>query len=639
MSTGEIAGELYEDTPVSPGESTESHRDTSVSSEETPEPYRYTPISRVEIRCLVLEPGIDNEMLTCTLGVFQLADDPPYEAISYVWGDSGRDHHIKCGGRRLSITPNLRDALLQCRLPHSRRILWADSVCINQDDDKEKSLQVSIMSKIYSQAMRVLICFGPDRTGGCAQLVQSFLHDINEMFEDTLPEIRGDWDSFPLLDDDDSLLSDSRWSSWASFVRQPWFKRGWVVQEAGLARDALLFWGPAWIHWLWVQRAMAWHIRRSRRRQVIPASADLHISIYAIRYKEEAMTMSSERDFLFPDLPVSLDTGRRLHVTDNRDRIYAFLGLPEAAVIRHNLSIDYEKTWQTVFQDFACCYLDATHDLAILHFIQPTEVTVSTDSRTPSWVPQWQIMVYARTLYIYSDRWRKIVPSLPILSTCRMIGSRILRVNGLIMDSIEFITPLLYSSMTFSDMTAVWRAVVCFTNRPVYKAFPPLLAFIGAITCAVWPAGLSDERKAQVGASLHRLVYGVLDMDGRADPNMTPDAIAEDVVAIEDEMWIHATDYIHNRRVAVTRRGYYCLVPGLARQGDTCALIFGTSMPFILRGAGQPRHYKVVGDAVMTSSREVDWTEKTFPYIVGSGHRANEDWLDWGLEEEDIWLC
>ncbi|ROW10308.1 hypothetical protein VMCG_02072 [Cytospora schulzeri] len=77
------------------------------------EPYIYTPVSRGEIRCLVLEPGRGNKSLRCTLEVKRLADDPQYEAISYVWGQSSRCHKITCDGRRLFITPNLRDALRQ----------------------------------------------------------------------------------------------------------------------------------------------------------------------------------------------------------------------------------------------------------------------------------------------------------------------------------------------------------------------------------------------------------------------------------------------------------------------------------------------------------------------------------------------
>lgn len=264
---------------------------------------------------------------------------------------------------------------------------------MNQDEDEEKSQQVSVMSEVYSQATRVLICFGPDRTPlGCAQQAQSLLSYINEMFERILKNISGDWDSFPYANDSDPLLNDSRWPSWDFLVAQPWFERGWVVQEAGFAEDALLLWGRARIRWLWILRTIHWRVRRVDSRSALPESVDLYMHIYEIRYKAEAMSMWIEGDFGIYDVLGVLNQGRRLDVTDNRDRIYAFLGLPgaKAADIQDSLSIDYEKTWETVFQDFACCYVDRTNDLNLLHFIQHTEATILANAQYPSWIPQWQ---------------------------------------------------------------------------------------------------------------------------------------------------------------------------------------------------------------------------------------------------------
>lgn len=298
------------------------------------------------------------------------------DTIQLLRGRLNRRHRIECDGYRLFITSNLCDALRQCRQSDSRRVLWADSVCINQDDDEEKSQQVSVMSEIYSQAKRVLICLGPDQTGGCAKQAQSFLRDFNDMFERTLKNISGDWNSFPLTDDGDPLLNDTRWSSWASLSAQPWFKRGWVVQEAGLAKDALILWGRARINWLWIQRIIAWGVRCLRHQPPLPKSSDIHLDIYKVRYKEEAISMWKKIDFFVDEVLGSLNDGRQLDVTDDRDRIYAFLGLPVATDIRANLSINYEQTWEAVFHDFACCYLDSTQDLNILHFIQPSEATI-----------------------------------------------------------------------------------------------------------------------------------------------------------------------------------------------------------------------------------------------------------------------
>lgn len=97
------------------------------------EPVRYTALdSSDEIRCLQVEPGEHNDPITCTLQTLRLADNPQFEAISYVWGSDPRNQAITCDGRRLHITPNLRDALRQSRLRNRQCLLWVDLVCIDR---------------------------------------------------------------------------------------------------------------------------------------------------------------------------------------------------------------------------------------------------------------------------------------------------------------------------------------------------------------------------------------------------------------------------------------------------------------------------------------------------------------------------
>lgn len=606
------------------------------------EPYQYTPISPGEIRCLVLEPGHDNEPLSCTLEVHQIADKPDYEAISYVWGTPVMCHKIKCHGRQTSITRNLRDVLRQCRLPDSTRVLWADSVCINQNDDREKSHQVSVMGKIYSQATRVLICLGSDQTDGCAQQLQSLVHDFNRMFQRTLEKITDDYDSFPFPDDDDPLLSDPRWQSCVSLEKHTWNDRGWVVQEAGLAKDALLLWGKAQIPWLWLLRIITWIRRRSNLRSTLGelGLGNLHVNMYKSHYSKEARTMFRRSNFITYDLLSMLNAARSLHVTDNRDRIYAFLGLPTAADIRDSISIDYEKTASQVYQDFACHYLDHTQDLSLLHYVQPNEAAMSEDPEYPSWVPQWHWNFYINHLYRTYDT--KILSQYdPRAVPCSRVGGSILRVRGLILDSITYLSPCLSESTTIDDLAAIWKAVICHRSRPIYEKFPPIYAFLETIRIGVYPTILSNEELKELTEAYLRRLDPDASVLGGEDAKAPPDAADDGPNGPEDFLWDWIVAPICNRHVAVTERGYYCLVPKLAREGDTCALIFGTAHPFILHSTGSQGYYKVVGDAFMTSSREIDLEACVYPYRVGvdDGVNAYEDWQDWALEEEDIWLC
>ena len=80
---------------------------------------------------------------------------------------------------------------------------------------------------------------------------------------------------------------------------------------------------------------------------------------------------------------------------------------------------------------------------------------------------------------------------------------------------------------------------------------------------------------------------------------------------------------IHNRRLAITRRGLYCLVPGVAEEGDMTCILYGTMTPFILRKPAVAGLCRLLGEAFITSSDDTDYDDCS-------------EWLDLGLEEQDI---
>jgi hypothetical protein len=138
--------------------------------------YRPLPhdTSKCWIRVMKLEPGWAYSELRCSLIHINIDDDDhvPYEAISYTWGKyyenirhDGRSRDqtrqsIICDGQWTCVTRSLSHALKKFRLTSSARILWADALCINQDDEEEKSWQVRLMTQIYSKALHVLIWAG-----------------------------------------------------------------------------------------------------------------------------------------------------------------------------------------------------------------------------------------------------------------------------------------------------------------------------------------------------------------------------------------------------------------------------------------------------------------------------------------------
>ncbi|KAF2683254.1 heterokaryon incompatibility, partial [Lentithecium fluviatile CBS 122367] len=86
---------------------------------------------------------------------------PYYEALSYVWGTPNCTRSMQCSKRAVPLTPNFEEALLHLRLPDRPRNVWADAVCINQKDLKERGRQVRLMGEVYRKALQVLVWLGP----------------------------------------------------------------------------------------------------------------------------------------------------------------------------------------------------------------------------------------------------------------------------------------------------------------------------------------------------------------------------------------------------------------------------------------------------------------------------------------------
>jgi hypothetical protein len=111
------------------------------------------------IRVLDLHPGAGTK-LRATLRVVSLNAKPQYEALSYTWGARGSTVVILNDNCPASTTNNLANALRRLRRRSGKRTLWVDAICINQADTAERSRQVALMGRIYSNAWYVNVWLG-----------------------------------------------------------------------------------------------------------------------------------------------------------------------------------------------------------------------------------------------------------------------------------------------------------------------------------------------------------------------------------------------------------------------------------------------------------------------------------------------
>lgn len=591
--------------------------------------YRYRALQdQSEIRCLTLSAGTESDPLTCGIQHYNLSDNPSFEAVSYVWGSLIRYETITCDGRILYITPNLRRALQQVRLMSTDRVLWVDSICINQDDDKEKGHQVSLMAQIYSRTERVLITLGADKIS----LTHSPITDTLMRGVDL--QMSRNWSWSLHNTPDHKILSDPRWESFDYLVSHPWFKRGWVVQEAALGRHVRVLWGSNSFNWNTIVRTCSWLLAQapsshSEIRRRIPG---LHLDIYQRQHMiETRVFFPQEQNRRIGDTVLDLlCNARRLELTDKRDRIYAFIGLPGFQKLSRDLVIDYDKSWPEVYYDVAHWHIVTNMSLLVLHYVEHNRETLASDH--PSWVPQWHTRQYTEILRSKGrDEGTLSHYSPPIY--LYVTRPRILEVQGILLDTIEFTSAPFSSEPSTEEIQAVWNLWRQQNKRDAYKHFSSLLAFVNALLADKMIPGTARVAHINLRTFLQQL-FGVESTQREEKFGVWAASHgdhARDVHSLISRNLI-------NRRFAVTRRGCFGLVPNAAAEGDLYSILFGAYTPFVLRVTGKEGHYKLAGEGFLVSSQDTAQLDP-FLYRVGSGTHAREDWVTWGLKEEHISLC
>lgn len=165
-----------------------------------PEPrangYRYAPLNRTKplFRLLRLLPDLCSSDIRCELITYPLEENhPPYIAISYCWGSPDQERRrIWIDGKAFSARENLWWCLYQLRElqragridedPASSEYIWADAICINQEDLQERGHQVQLMGSIYVKAASTITWLG-EEAGTDLAAVSRLRHTIHAIEE------------------------------------------------------------------------------------------------------------------------------------------------------------------------------------------------------------------------------------------------------------------------------------------------------------------------------------------------------------------------------------------------------------------------------------------------------------------------
>ncbi|KAF2139255.1 uncharacterized protein K452DRAFT_337388 [Aplosporella prunicola CBS 121167] len=343
-------------------------------------PYKYIPIQREEeIRLAVLHPGCWKDPIHCTITRAEVDNLPAFEAISYTWADENGDASLSsvvtCGRSRkiIPVTPNCIAALRRIRLLRSNRLIWIDSICIDQNSLGERSHQVRWMSKIYSAAWRVLVYLGeaPYPTWK----LFNHLNDIQSALDHSRRDKEG-YFKFASFDSQDDDKQEEYTLSTRDLLSRPWFSRTWVLQEICMAQKAKVLCGNRLARWesLSIFNLNCANLGCTRLDGTIPAA--LLIGKESLNYN---LGFAKYRTLLG-----LLRDCRPCLSTDPHDKVYALLGLVEDDSAA-DIHPDYSRPISEVFTEVAVKLIKYYNDLRILTDAQgPTQI-----SGLPSWAPDW----------------------------------------------------------------------------------------------------------------------------------------------------------------------------------------------------------------------------------------------------------
>jgi hypothetical protein len=190
----------------------------------------YQPLKDGEIRVLVLLPSQDESSVCCTLRHVLMDAELEYETISYAWGDPTNTTRVELEGRSFTVTQNLYLALKNLRHEDKERVIWADAICINQQDLEERSNQVKQMGTIYAKATQVIVWLG-EGSERAREAIDHFtkLHDFMLKNEDGYPDHPDRWHINPSGGSSVSIALSENTQEWApsiaALVKSPWFVR------------------------------------------------------------------------------------------------------------------------------------------------------------------------------------------------------------------------------------------------------------------------------------------------------------------------------------------------------------------------------------------------------------------------------
>jgi Heterokaryon incompatibility protein (HET) len=349
------------------------------------------------IRLLQIRRGHTLSTIECDFLYVHLHSTGEYAALSYTWQQQARSVPMLVNGTMVLVSENLYLALLHLRKRGCTR-LWADALCINQDDHREQESQVQQMKEIYQQASVVVAWLG-DANHLSMQAFDAFHGMIEQMdWLGNVPE---------RIVDPDKMASDpQKWVAISDILYRPWFRRTWIIQEVLASRQAFILCGKdvlcvdsfltivgSMLSANALSEIMSHH---SKRHEI--SNGCMRVAIrqlgFLVKARLKNIRPTSNCEFKHTLLNLLAET-QLAEATKPQDKVYGILSLADDAGLlgfQESSSnwvpfrVDYSLSEKRVFINVAKAILYTTKSLEILQFAGKR---TDEGGDLPSWVPNW----------------------------------------------------------------------------------------------------------------------------------------------------------------------------------------------------------------------------------------------------------
>lgn len=587
----------------------------------------------------------------CKLKPAPIDKAPVYSALSYTWGDRSITHTIFVNGQRLQVTSNLYNALYNFRGLYPGIRLWADAVCINQNDQEERGQQVQLMQKIFSRAIKTLVWLGIEEDESSKAF--DWIELCSKRYTDrcSVPPKKsiafdyGHWGPPSSWKAKEELIALER------LLARPWWYRIWVVQEVAVSKKVWVYCGNRKCSWDVVANAaefLLWDLN-NLRNIIIQSLQHNQVPLFLTGGLNRIVCIDSAHSALQNDMSADKDrnSARSLfhllsnhlsaHAKDPRDKCVALAGLAHEGVFPLATRI-YSQTPSDIYT-FAARSIIMEEESCRLKFLEDSGKPLQR-SDLLSWVPDWSYTGHRPKALLFRQLEEStdhtLVPyhsargsSMLSRSSVSVREDGTLSAYGFVFDSVDGVSVCDCDGLgSFAIHTPEKDLEIL---QPEYVIQEPSDENLVDIVAKLWRTlvldrndlqGLPPENWARLlfTTLLHLDQANDVDLDYESscvkrwyDRNkpfkICGSTTLEDIVSMQGnrssnissaedddamaEIRARICLITNLKRFSSTKKGHLALMPADTRRGDIVAILFDCDLPVVLRP--RERQYAFVG--------------------------------------------